>query len=325
MMGRDSYASTRKREAKEQERQNQLRLARESAEQSDARIEELKSAHKACSAPIDWRALAASLPPAPVTPTHWAERSADRRTRLLSLFEVPSAQLPNMASAVAEDSDRFHSAQRAFQEEVLEQADSGALAQGILQGDSKSYRRVLQEISYNSMAPPGGIAVDFEIHSPHLVEAKITAQGSAILPPEVQTLTSTGKLSTKAMPRIQFVELYQDYVCSLVLRVAREVHALLPVKAVLITAYSADGLPALSPVLSTIIHRKQMEGLPFDTLDPSDALDGLQTRTNFKASRRTGAFQPIVAFSPSDVLFTEPASSLQAIIETANLLLEELE
>ncbi|KFA88803.1 hypothetical protein Q664_38475 [Archangium violaceum Cb vi76] len=230
-----------------------------------------------------------------------------------------------MVSAVAEDSDRFHSAQQAFQEEALEQADSFALAQGILQGDSKSYRRVLREISYNSMAPPGGIAVDFEIHSPHLVEARITAQGSAILPPEVQTLTSTGKLSTKAMPRIQFVELYQDYVCSLVLRVAREVHALLPVKAVLITAYSADGLPALSPVLSTIIHRKQMERLPFDTLDPSDALDGLQTRTNFKASRRTGAFQPIVAFSPSDVLFTEPASSLQSIIETANRLFEELE
>jgi hypothetical protein len=325
MMGRYSYASTRKRDAKEQERQNQLRLARESAEESKARIEELKSAHKACSAPIDWRALAASLPPAPVSLTHWAERSADRRTRLLTLFEAPSAQLPNMVSALAEDSDRFHSAQQAFQEDALEQADSNALAQGILQGDSKSYRRVLREISYNSMAPPGGIAVDFEIHSPHLVEAKITAQGSAILPPEVQTLTSTGKLSTKAMPRIQFVELYQDYVCSWVLRVAREVHALLPVKAVLITAYSADGLPALSPVLSTIIHRKQMEKLPFDTLDPSDALDGLQTRTNFKASRRTGAFQPIVAFSPSDVLFTEPASSLQSIIETANRLLEELE
>lgn len=213
-MGGYSYASTRKREAKEQERQNQLRLARNSAEGSKARIEELKSAHKACSAPIDWRTLAASLPPAPVTFTHWAERSADRRTRLLTLFEVPPAQLPNMVSAAAKDSDRFHSEQQSFQEEAREQADSVALAQGILQGDSKSYRRVLREISYNSMAPPGGITVDFEIHSPHLVEAKITAQGSAILPPEVQTLTSTGKLSTKAMPRIQFVELYQDYVCS---------------------------------------------------------------------------------------------------------------
>jgi hypothetical protein len=149
MMGRYSYASTRKREAKEQERQNQLRVARESAEDSKSRIEELKSAHKACSTPIDWRALAASLPPAPVTLTHWAERSADRRTRLLTLFEAPLAQLPNMVSAVTEDSDRFHSAQQAFQEEALEQADSVALAQGILQGDSKSYRRVLREISYN--------------------------------------------------------------------------------------------------------------------------------------------------------------------------------
>ncbi|RKH88733.1 hypothetical protein D7Y21_13495 [Corallococcus sp. AB045] len=169
------------------------------------------------------------------------------------------------------------------------------------------------------------MAVDFDIHSPHLVESRVTVQGSAILPAEVQTLTSTGKLSTKSIPRVQFVELYQDHVCSWVLRVAREVHALLPVKAVLVTAYSADGLPALSPVLSTIIHRGQMESLAFDTLDPSDALDGLQTRTNFKASRRTGAFQPIVAFSPSDVLFTEPASSLQSMIETANRFLEELE
>ncbi|NOJ94142.1 hypothetical protein HMI51_14530 [Corallococcus coralloides] len=324
-MGRDSYASMRKREAKEQERQTQLRLARESAEESKARIEELKSTHKACSAPIDWRALAVSLPPAPVKPTHWAERSADRRARLLTLFEVPSAQLPNRVSALAEDSARFNSSQQAFQEEALEQADSVALAHGVLQGDPRSYRRVLLEISNSARASPGGMAVDFDIHSPHLVEARVTVQGSAILPAEVQTLTSTGKLSTKAMPRVQFVELYQDHMCSWVLRVAREVHALLPVKAVLVTAYSADGLPALSPVLSTLIHRGQMERLPVDTLDPSDALDGLQTRTNFKASRRTGAFQPIIAFSPSDVLFNEPASSLQSMIETANRFLEEIE
>ncbi|MBM7114820.1 hypothetical protein I3V78_14775 [Archangium primigenium] len=324
-MGRNSYASTLKKAAKEQEQKNQRRLAHQSAEESKARIEELKSAHKACSTPIDWRALAASLPPVPVQRTHWAERSADRRNRLLSLFDVPSAQSPSMLFAVTEDSNRFHSEQKSFHAEALEHADSVALAKGILRGDSESYLRVLQEAHTDSIARLGEIESNFQVRSPHLVEVNITAQGSAILPTEVQTLTSTGKLSTKVIPRIQFIELYQDYVCSWVLRLAREVHALLPVKAVLLTAYSADGFPAPTPVLSTIIHRKQLEGLPFETLDPSDALDGLQTRTNFKASRRTGAFQPIVAFSSSDVYFTEPVSSLQSTIEIAKQVLEDLE
>jgi hypothetical protein len=141
----------------------------------------------------------------------------------------------------------------------------------------------------------------------------------------VHSLTSTGKLSTKAMPRLQFVELYQDYVCSLVLRIARELHALLPIQASLITAFSTDGLPTLSPVLSTVIRRSDLARLPFASLDPSDALDSLETRTNFKSSRRTGALQPIIAFVAQDVRLTASEASFASTRELAIRLLEELE
>src|SRR5206468_3295038 len=91
-----------------------------------------------------------------------------------------------------------------------------------------------------------------------------------------------------------------------VLRVAREVLALIPVDTVLVTATvdSTDprtGQAVAQPVLSVAMPRTVIAKLDFAYLDPSEALANFQHRGDFKASRKSEAFQPITPLTPGDI------------------------
>lgn len=212
-----------------------------------------------------------------------------------------------------------------YAEHVKEHRETVEHARAILRREPAAYEKALQRKPLHDFGIHGATRAEFSLLSLEVVAARIYAQSSAVLPSETQSVTATGKLTSKAMPRATFVELYQDHICSIALRVARELHALLPLEAVLVTTFSDDGLPTMSPVLSSVIYRKQLEGLWYATLDPSDTLDSFQTRTNFKASRRSGAFQPIEPFELKDVQITSGGASLSSLIARAKVMLDELE
>ena len=133
------------------------------------------------------------------------------------------------------------------------------------------------------------------------------------------------------MPKGRFHEIYQEYLCGCVLRLAREVFALLPVETVLITA-SADtlnpgtGQVAEQPVLSVAITRTVVTQLDFDRLDPSDAMDNFLHRGDFKASRKLEIFERIEPLTPADIV--EPSiedMSLQDILNRVRGMREEVQ
>jgi hypothetical protein len=108
------------------------------------------------------------------------------------------------------------------------------------------------------------------------------------------------------MPKGRFHEIYEDYVCGCVLRVARELFALFPVDTVLVTAAvqsidSSTGRSKEIPVLSVSMLRATISGLDFGQLDPSDAIENFQHRGDFKASRKSEAFQAITPLTPADI------------------------
>ena len=108
------------------------------------------------------------------------------------------------------------------------------------------------------------------------------------------------------MPKARFHEIYQDYVCGCVLRLAREMFALLPVDTVILTA-AVDGIDTRTghtaelPVLSVAAARPEIERLDFDHLDPSDALENFQHRGDAMTSRKSGEFIPIIPLSLADI------------------------
>jgi hypothetical protein len=138
------------------------------------------------------------------------------------------------------------------------------------------------------------------------VEVVLRTRGRQAIPAELKTLTATGKVSIKAMPKARFVEIYQDYVCGCVLRVARELFALLPVDTLLISALAeavdtATGTNVEDTFLSVIISRGTLNALNFDTLDPSDCIMSVTHRGELKASRKTGDFSFITPLTVADI------------------------
>lgn len=142
-----------------------------------------------------------------------------------------------------------------------------------------------------------GTSIKFTIGDTGLVEANLGVHGVRVIPAEIKSLLQSGKLSTKKMPAGRYNELLQDYVCSCVLRVGRELLSMLPDDLVIVTAVddvlnSATGHIEELPILSVAVSRRTLESLNMDSIDPSDSMKNFVHNTSFK---KTAGFQPVKA------------------------------
>lgn len=108
-----------------------------------------------------------------------------------------------------------------------------------------------------------------------------------IIPKYVLSQTKTGKLSRKNMTKTMYYELYQDHICSAILRVAREIFAHLPVDRVRINALSKivnsqTGHLEDSIILSVIIPRETLKTLNLKLIDPSDSMNNFIHTMSFR-------------------------------------------
>ena len=283
------------RQTKEHAKLSALEQARLEVETFESGLEVLLSVHKEQGEVWNWLEFAAALPP------HAPRKSARH--------ELKARQaLGNQAidEARAQDEREF---QEALQDHTVEKSEWGRMrktAQRILAGEPKAYTEALVEFGGLAEISSLGSSLHFTAHSRELLECRIKVNAQQAIPSEVKTLTSTGKVSVKAMPKARFHEIYQDYVCGCVLRAAREVFALLPVEMVLVTALadvldSRTGQIVEQPVLSVAFPRAELERLNFDQLDPSDAIENFFHRGDAKASRKSGEFERIEPLSPADL------------------------
>ncbi|HGF7186034.1 TPA: hypothetical protein AB5E10_003495, partial [Vibrio cholerae] len=105
-----------------------------------------------------------------------------------------------------------------------------------------------------------------------------------------KSLLKSGKLSVKKMPVGKFNELYQDYVCSSVLRIAREAFAILPDEFILINATDkllnkVTGHLEEQNILSVYISRSTLYGLNMESIDPSDSMQNFIHKMSFKPTK----------------------------------------
>jgi hypothetical protein len=276
----------------------------------------LLSVHKEQGPTWDWSAVAASLPPHCPEKTSYHEFRAKQRAALLQP-DQREASVPVLEQAKSEDEEAYQHSVTAYARDKADWEKLRHLSRRILAGEPQAYSEALVELSPLAEISELGSTLNFTVHDTHLLECILRVNGVQAIPAEVKTLTSAGKLSVKPIPKARFHELYQDYICSCMLRVAREVFALLPVDALLITA-AADstdfrkGRPVEQPVLSALMTRTALAGFEFERLDPSNAMERLLHRGDFKASRRTGAFAPIAPLTPADIQSSrseQPAAS----------------
>jgi len=299
------------RRAKQQAKLSALEQARLEVETHENQLEVLLSVHKQQGEAWDWLAVASSLPPVAPKNNGYHELRARQRLELAAGQDDATIVL---SRARLEDEQEYQNAIRQHAAESADWEKMTRLSRRVLVGESKAYLEALVELNPFEEIAHLGSSLNFIVHSPSLLECQIKVNGREAIPAEIKTLTATGKVSVKAMPKGRFHELYQDYVCACVLRIAREVLALLPVDAVLVTA-TADELDSRTgrvteqPVLSAAFPRVGMLDLNFERLDPSDAVDSFLHRGDFKASRKSGAFEPVTPLTPAD-LPAPPQSAL---------------
>lgn len=334
-------AARRRHEREAQKRQRELeRRAKEQAKASaheqaqlevelyENRLDVLLSVHKEQGEPWDWTSIACALPPPAPRLNNSYELQAKRE--ILSQYPIERERVVVLLDkAKAQDRQSHDQAMEEYLRQKAELEKSQALARSILDGDIKAYGNAFVECCPFTELSALGSTVHFRAHTPKLAECRISVHGTKIIPEDIKTLTTTGKVSVRAMPRARFHELYQDYVAACMLRIAREIFALLPVDEILITACASvvdptTGQDREQPVLSAVLDRPKVTGLNFEALDPSDTIESFPHRGDFRASRKSGAFQPIEPIIPAALTGAPATADLQQLLADLRALRESL-
>ena len=299
------------RRSKEQAKLSAQEQARLEVETHENQLEVLLSVHKEQGETWDWLSLAAALPPPCPQKNSYHESKAKQRIAVLPAQERQAAE-PAIEAARLQDEDVFEKAKQTYSDDMAEWKTMRTLAPRIIAGERKAYSQALVEFSPFAEISELGSSIHFTVHTAKLIECVLKVNGAQAIPTEAKTLTASGKVSVKPMSKGRFHEIYQDYLCGCVLRVAREVFALLPVETVLLTA-AADSVDSLTgqiveqPVLSAAMLRTTVARLDFERLDPSDSMANFLHRGDFNASRKSECFQPITPLTPAEI----PASSVE--------------
>ena len=257
-------------------------------------IDQIRSIHEECSEPVDWAALRDEPEPfnrMGMGPLETEARNAldNAKPSLLGMF-IPATdkiKIQNLENAVRE-------AQEQDRQMYNDWENLRILANQVLSGDIDSYFYVVSEMHPFDEILDFGSDFDIGTDFPDIMEVEFHAKTSKVVPNHVLSLTQSGKLSSKQKTKTMHFDIAQDYVCSCVLRVAREMFALLPIDRVVIhavdTVTDSAGTEYEDTVVSVLITREQLEGINFDLIDASDTIESFKCNMNFK---KTQGLKPV--------------------------------
>lgn len=267
---------------------------------------QIKNIHVECSDPIDWIAL--SDTPAPfsetcIGPNEKLARQTfdDAKPSLLGRFipAIDKNRMETLEAAIQEGREKDHQLYSDW--ESLRK-----IAFQVLHGDIDTYFYVVSSLAPFDAILDFGSDFDIGTDSPNYMEVEFHAKTSKVVPNHVLSLSKTGKLSSKVMTKTMHYDIALDYICSCVLRIAREMFALLPINTVIIhavdTVQDATGNEYDDTVLSVRIPRNQLEDINFDLIDVSDTIQMFECNMSFKKTQGLKAVSRIEYNQAGEVL-----------------------
>ncbi|MDX2099999.1 MAG: hypothetical protein SFW36_19665 [Leptolyngbyaceae cyanobacterium bins.59] len=314
---RERKAASKMRELaklqKQQEKMKELERAAYEVQVFENRIDCLLSVHKECGEEWDWLLIHNSNPPSEPQRSSENEVAAQLQVDqfkpdlLDKLFGRVEQKRADLAKAVEEgkrlDSLNYQNLFYKHLEEYESWQYLVSLSKKVISGDVQSYIDIIDcEKSFDDISELGSL-IEFDVLSSSTMGVVVHVNSEKVIPSEIKSLTKAGKLSVKKMPKAKFFDLYQDYVCSCALRMARELFALLPIEKILLTCIgelfdSATGNIEEQPILSVVFLREIFQSLNFDELDPSDSIANFPYKMRFQ---KTKGFLPIQSFQLSEI------------------------
>lgn len=281
------------------EKMNELERAQNEVALHESHIASLLSVHKQCSESVNWNGLLTQAEPRAPQPLFTHESVAETALREFSpsildrifgrVEQIRSQLERDIQLGKQRDQDEFKLAQSKHGDDIAEWEATRALAKGVLAGDPASFAEALERCNPFSDIQDLGSKVDIRFPSGKVADASFRANGPDVIPTETKSLLRNGRAATKKMPAGMYWELYQDYVCGCVLRIGREVFAILPIDEVVVTATAeilnpSTGHLEQTPIISARLVRRTLESLNFEKLDCSDSFRNFIHNMGFRRS-----------------------------------------
>ncbi|MFP9134010.1 hypothetical protein ACLKZ7_13605 [Shewanella algae] len=307
-------AKRRQRELERQqiqfEKMQELEQAAYEVEVYENHIDVIQSTHKECSPPIDWNKIASSKQP--TEPQRGNDNESEARQslksykpgiidRLLKREEKKRSLLSQKVDeAIKKDEINYKSSVSKWEKDTNEWKESVAIAKSLLDGKAEAKIEAIENLQPFTEISNLGSSLSISVYDNGILEATINVHGTEIVPSETKSLLKSGKLSVKNMPKGKFNEIYQDYVCSCVLRVGNELFSAIPDNLVIVTAVdellnSQTGHLEDAPILSVAVSRSTIERLNLEAIDPSDSMDNFKHNMSFK---KTKGFERVERIDP---------------------------
>ncbi|EEW10058.1 hypothetical protein [Vibrio mimicus] len=300
----DRNAKKRQRELELRRKQNakmqELEEAAYEVEVFENYIEIIQSMHKECGDEIDWHSVLVSKEPAKPPffnrlEIHAVNQKEKYKPSFIDrLFKRVESKIKSfdreIESAKKQDQVDFEKSLKKWQQDCKEWVESIEQAKLLIAGVPEAKINTIKELDPFSELDKLGSSLHFAVSDNSLLTINVNIHGEDIIPNEQKSLLKSGKLSVKKMPVGKFNELYQDYVCSSVLRIAREAFAILPDEFILINATDkllnkVTGHLEEQNILSVYISRSKLYGLNMESIDPSDSMRNFIHKMSFKPTK----------------------------------------
>lgn len=274
---------------REIEKMQELERNRLEVEMFENRLQMIHSIHKECDEIVNWEEIQKRQAPFKHETVGLKEKIANNQldnykpsffSKILKQDEKKKQELLNkIEEAKKEDLEDYKSWERMVH-----------VAQKIVNKDIDTYLEVIEEFAPLDDLTEFGSGFEFFVEESHFIGIEFDVHTEHVVPKEMKALTKTGKVSTKVMPKGKYFDIEQDYVCSCVLRIARDMFALLPVEYVYVHALNeqlntATGYQEKGTILSVKIDKTTLNSLQLDSIDCSDSMVNFDHNMKFKKTK----------------------------------------
>jgi hypothetical protein len=298
------------RQQKEYNKLVEIERASYEVELYENKLAVLQSMHQDCSEARDWEKIRKLKAPSEPTRKDRCEKIARtnfqsyRPTFFQKLFgkveKIRRSLELEIENGIKKDEKNYLDELKKHNDDKKEWEENITLANKIIEGNLDGYKEAYEKLNPLSEISEIGTSLNISFPNKDMILVDLNVHSDELIPNHIKSLLKSGKLSIKPMPMSKFNEIYQDHICSSVLRIARESFAVLPIKKILVTAYgnllnTQTGNKEDVPILSVLIPNETLNKLNFDSIDPSDSMRNFVHNMNFKKTTGFNAVERLQA------------------------------
>ena len=160
------------------------------------------------------------------------------------------------------------------------------LADKILHEDKNAYLEALEDLKLSEEMGSYMRKMDFQYSDDDSLIVEMTLSIDDFIPEEYKALTPTGKLSVKKYTKTDYYEIANQFVSGIILRTARNLFNLLPIRDVFINVSEIEknkysGLEEEELIVSILLDKETLDKIVLKNVNPDEALKNFRFEMDF--------------------------------------------